>query len=118
MPPGTYVIGILWGSTSSASTSFTISAPANALGAPTLRPATVVGNTVTLTWQPGSGSATGYDLEATVQQTGQVVNLQVGNQAALTVNSVQPGTFVVRVRARNALGVSAYSNAVTLDVGR
>jgi hypothetical protein len=113
--PGTYTIQILWGSLVSPVTTFTVSG-APGLGAPSMQPANVVGRTVTLSWTPGTGPVTGYDLEATLVLTGQVFNLPLGNQLSVTVNNVPAGTFIVRVRSRNAVTVSAFSNSTTVVV--
>jgi subtilisin len=39
------------------------------------------------------------------------------NQFAVTVNDVQPGTYWVRLRARNTFGLSEVSNEVRVDIG-
>jgi Matrixin/Fibronectin type III domain len=116
--PGTYSIQVLWGALASEATIFTVGGgPGGPPGAPTMQPATIVGTSVTLAWLPGAGTATGYDLEATHQATGQVFNMQLGSQTTVTVTSVPTGSYSVRVRSRNTAGVSPFSSAVSVVVG-
>jgi titin len=79
----------------------------------------VAGRVVTLTWtQPISGGdGTRYVIEATTTEGNPIVTLDTGNLATAFVHGdVPPGTYVVRVRAANAAGAGAASNAVTIVV--
>jgi hypothetical protein len=118
---GSYTIQIIAanaaGQTASVPTTFVVgSGGAGPVGTPAMNPPTVAGSAVTLTWTPAANAA-GYEVEATVQATGQVFALPVGNQTSLTVPGVPGGNFIVRVRARNAFGVGTFSNAVVVVVG-
>lgn len=115
--PGSYTIQIFWDAVASPPQTFIVGGGAGPLTAPILHTPSVAGNTVTLAWTPGSGNASGYDIEATVQATGQVLNLPVGNQTSLSVPNVPAGNFIVRIRARNAFGVSDFSTSVIVVVG-
>lgn len=113
--PGTYTVQVLWGAQVSPITTFTVS---STLGTPNMWPAAVDLDTVLLSWDPAPGPVASYELEATGAETGQIYYAQVGLQTSLTARGVFPGTYSVRVRARNALGVGPWSNVVTLVVGR
>lgn len=116
---GNYSIQIVWGSgVASPFTNFVVGPPAGG-GLPfttTMRPAIITGTSVTLGWET-IANATSYDIEATVINTGQVINFQVGNQTAVNVPNVPFGNYRARVRGRNALGVGAYSNEILVIVG-
>lgn len=114
LPPGTYTVQILFGAVASPTTTFVVT---TALGAPTLRAAGVDLATVQLAWDPAPGVVAGYDVEATVLDTGLVAGFPVGNQPGVIVNGVAPGRYSVRVRARNTFGVGPFSNAITVEVG-
>jgi hypothetical protein len=75
-------------------------------------------NTVTLAWSAGSGNATSYVVEAgSSPGLTNLANSDLGSAApALTATNVAAGTYYVRVRAKNACGVSAPSNEVVLTV--
>jgi len=81
---------------------------------------TVSGTTVIFTWSPpGSGGATSsYIIEAgSASGLSDIVSFNTGSTATtLTVTSVPAGTYLVRVRARNADGTSGPSNEVTIVV--
>jgi hypothetical protein len=111
---GVYTVQVLWGPVSSPVTTFTVTP---VLGAPNLRAAGVDLNTVSLTWDAASGPVEGYDLEATAS-TGQVYFSQLGPATSIVVHGVYPGSYSVRVRARNASGVGPYSNSIQVTVGR
>jgi titin len=80
----------------------------------------VSGSTITLTWvAPTSGDpATSYLVEAgSSPGAANLASFDTGNAAtALTATDVPPGTYYVRVRARNSSGTSAPSNEVVLTV--
>jgi predicted phage tail protein len=79
----------------------------------------VDGRVVTLTWSEptAGGEGTRYVIEATTTEGAPIVTLDTGNLATSFVHGdVPPGTYVVRVRAANAAGAGATSNAVTVIV--
>ncbi|MGE3274850.1 MAG: hypothetical protein AB7O67_07045 [Vicinamibacterales bacterium] len=88
-------------------------------GVPTILAPVVNGSTVTINWAaPTAGGAPeGYDLQALVQATGEVLNVSLGNQTAATFNGVGNGNFIVKIRARNAAGVSDWSAERVVVVG-
>jgi hypothetical protein len=114
MPLGDYTAQILWGVEASPVTAFTITA---ALGAPFLRAAAVDKTTVLVSWDPGTGVVSAYDIEAVFVGSGQIYSATLGLQTSLTVHNVFPGTYTVRIRARNAYGVGPWSNTITVTVG-
>jgi hypothetical protein len=76
-------------------------------------------NTVTLGWRaPISGrSPTGYVVEAGLASGQTAFTVPVGLDTLVQVPNVGPGRYYVRVRARNAHGVSNASNEVVVSVG-
>jgi subtilisin len=82
--------------------------------------ADVNGQSVTLTWNVATDSAppTSFIVEAgSLPGLTNFGTFETGTfTLATTVNDVQPGTYWVRVRARNAHGVSEPSNEVRIDV--
>lgn len=98
--------------------SMLISAQSGVPAAPTDLTATVSGTTVIITWLPGGGPpATGYQVEAALTSFGAAVATLPVTSPTLTVTSVPNGTYFVRVRATNELGVSAASGEVVVTVG-
>ncbi|MCX6553136.1 MAG: M12 family metallo-peptidase [Acidobacteria bacterium] len=94
-------------------------APAAVPGAPVTLVASVAGRTVTLTWGPPAGaSPTSYVLEAgSAPGLSDLVNTDTGSATpALVATDVAPGTYYVRVRARNAGGIGPVSNEVVVAV--
>jgi hypothetical protein len=80
---------------------------------PTNVAATVSGNTVTLTWQPGVGiSPLAYLVEAALSPGGQSVAAFLVVQPSIVLNAVPNGVYYVRVRAGNAEGISAPAEAI------
>jgi hypothetical protein len=86
--------------------------------------ATVTGSTVVLVWTAPTiqdAPVLGYVIEVGSRAnfvTPDLANLDTGNAAtSLTAPLVPPGTYFVRVRARNALGLSAPSNEIQVVVG-
>ncbi len=92
----------------------TVEAP----GPPTTVMSAVAGSAVTITWgAPTSGGApTSYVLEAG-SATG-LANLAIVNTPLRSLSAVAPpGTYYVRVRARNAAGTGPASNEIVVVVG-
>jgi hypothetical protein len=109
---GDYTVQVFWQTgVVSPVTAFTVPAVKT-----TLHPAIVTGNTVMLTWDP-LPTATGYELEVFIVNTGQTFNLPVGNQTSLVVPDVAAGSYVARVRGRNAFGVGPYSDKILVNIG-
>ena len=77
----------------------------------------VAGQTVTLTWNASAG-ATSYVLEGgSTPGSSNLAVLDTGNvNTGLVVPGVGPGTYFVRVRARNVCGLSGPSNETTVLV--
>lgn len=76
---------------------------------------TLNGRTVSLAWQVSPG-ALDYIIEAGTQQgTSDLFNGSIGDTSTLTV-TVPPGRYFVRLRARNAVGVSEPTSELTIDV--
>jgi hypothetical protein len=114
LAPGDYTVQILWDTVASPVTAFTVS---TALGAPFLRAAGVDLNKVLLSWDPAPGVVSGYDIEGTLLSLGVTYTATIGNQTSVTVGTVPPGTYLVRIRARNSAGPGPYSNTITVVVG-
>lgn len=81
--------------------------------------ASVRGNTVTLTWAGAGGNPTDYIIEAgSLPGAANLAQFGTGNPATtFMAGNVPPGTYFVRVRARNTDGISGASNEVSLSVG-
>jgi predicted phage tail protein len=76
------------------------------------------GSIVTLRWTAASGQPTTYIIEAgSSPQTSNLANLSTGNAGTGLSAAAPPGTFYVRVRARNACGTSGSSNEIIVIVG-
>ena len=78
----------------------------------------VSGSTVTLAWDGSTLGSTSYVIEPWWGADGKTrASRDTGGIATtLTADGVTPGTYVVRVRARNACGSSAPSRKVTITV--
>ena len=89
-------------------------------GPPTDAPAwttlNVGGSTVTGSFTPVAG-ATHYELEGTIQATGQVIIVPLGPNVAFSVPGVPAGNFLARVRGRNAFGAGPWSASRLIVVG-
>jgi FG-GAP repeat protein/BACON domain-containing protein len=76
----------------------------------------VSGSTVTLTWG-AAGGVSSYILEAGSRSgTSNLVVSDVGGSTTLTAANVGAGTYYVRVRAKNACGMSGASNEIVVTV--
>ena len=75
---------------------------------------TVAGQAVTGSWNAVAG-ATGYRVEVGASPVVMAYGLDVGGQTAFTIAAPQ-GVFYLRVLARNASGLGAPSNVVTVSV--
>ena len=87
---------------------------------PTGLSATVAGTSVTLSWNaPTTGApATSYVLEVGLSAGQVAITADTGSTAtSVAFHHVAPGTYYVRLRARNAAGVSAASNEIVVVVG-
>jgi uncharacterized protein YkwD len=84
---------------------------------PTNLVAQVTGSTVTITWSAPPGTVTGYRLEAgSASGLSNIADMPLGPVPLLSVSSVPPGTYHVRVRAFNAAGLGAPSQEIVLVV--
>ena len=85
-------------------------------GAPTLNPPQVTGNTVTLSWAAGSGTApTSYGLLVRAADGTPIGALPLTG-TTITVPGAPSGTYLLTLVAMNAGGTSAPSNQITLVV--
>lgn len=92
---------------------------ASAPGAPTGVSAVVAAGQVTISWGPPAtgGTVSDYVLEAgTATALSNLYNASVG-LATRVSSPVSAGVYFVRVRARNAAGISAPSNEAAFSVG-
>ena len=94
-------------------------AGALAPGAPTGLAASVQGNAVTLSWNAPSsgGSAASYLVEAGNSQGSANLGSAPTTSTSLAVGGVPTGQYFVRVRARNAVGTSAPTTDLIVNVG-
>jgi hypothetical protein len=74
---------------------------------------------VTLNWVGGSGAASSYVIEAgSFQGASNLANFDtLSAGSSFFAPGVGSGTYFVRVRAKNACGVSGASNEVVVRVG-
>jgi hypothetical protein len=77
-----------------------------------------VGGVVSLTWNGPTVSPTTYVIEAgSLPGITNLANSDLGGPGtSMTTTGVAPGTYYVRVRARNACGISAPSNEIVVVV--
>lgn len=90
---------------------------ANPPAAPTSLTGQIGGSSVLLSWTAASGSPSSYVLEAGSSSGSS--NIAVSDTGSLSTSltaSAAPGTYYVRVRAKNACGTSAASNEVIVVV--
>jgi len=86
---------------------------------PTSLVAFMAGGLLTMTWSPGAGGgpASGYVVEAgSSSGASDIASLNVTNES-FTFSPVPPGFYFLRVRARNAAGVSTPTAEVMIVVG-
>lgn len=120
VPPGTFYVRLLsqnGGGTSAASNeaSLTVAGP-SAPGAPTLNQPTAAGNTLGLSWTPGSGGApTSYVLTALTTGGAVIANVPLSG-TSVSFAGVPNGTYVLQLVAVNSLGSSPASNQVTVTL--
>ena len=124
VPAGTYYVRVrARGVTgqSAASNDVVVVLPPSPLvpGSPGNLAVNVAGNFVSLSWQAPSGALVDtYVLEAgTSPGSADVLSAPIGVATTLVQNGVPSGTYYVRVRARNAYGMSGPSNEVAAVVG-
>jgi hypothetical protein len=84
--------------------------------APTWTSLNVAGSTVNGTFTPVP-DATHYELEGTIQATGQVIIVQLGPNVSFNVPGVPAGNFLARVRGVNGQGPGPWSAARLIVVG-
>ena len=85
-------------------------------GAPTLNAPQVTGNTVTLSWTPGSGPApTSYGMIVRAGD-GTLIGALTFTDTSVTIPGAPSGTYLLTLVALNSGGPSAPSNQVTLVV--
>ena len=121
VPPGTYYVRVVAQNTGGVSApsnevAVTVAGPA-VPAAPTLNAPTVNGNTVSLSWSPGSGGGapTSYLLTALTPGGAVIVTVPLsGSSVSFTV--VPSGSYRLRLVAVNSVGASAASSEVTLVV--
>ncbi len=86
--------------------------------APSGLASSVTGSTVNFTWTAGAGLVTSYVIEAgSLNGLTDLASFDTGGIGTmLTASSVASGTYFVRVRGKNACGVSAPSNEVLATI--
>lgn len=86
-------------------------------GAPGSLTMTINGPIVTLTWTAAAGQPTTYVIEAgTAPQLTDIANVATGSVGTSLSVAAPPGTYFVRVRARNACGTGGPSNEIVVLV--
>ena len=121
IPPGTYFVRVLAmnaGGTSGASNEVSVIVSSPGLpGAPTLNPAVVSGNSVSLSWVAGSGGTpTSYLLTVAAAPGGTAILTMPLSGTSVTFSGVPSGTYYLRLAAVNAAGTGPASNQITLVV--
>lgn len=125
VPPGTYYVrvkGVNASGAGAASNEVVLVVGASGDGrpaTPTGLTAFMAGDRITITWSPGLGfgPVSGYVLEAgSASGASNIATLDVPT-ATFSLSGVPPGFYFLRVRARNAGGVSAPSTEVMVVVG-
>jgi hypothetical protein len=90
-------------------------AAAQAPAAPALNPAVVTGTSVAVSWS-AVASAISYRVEASSVPGVPQAAYEVGPITSFSIN-VPPGTYYLRVQARNLAGLGAWSNVITIVAG-
>jgi hypothetical protein len=87
-------------------------------GPPTNLAYAVSGGTVTVTWEPptSGGGVEGYVLEAGSAPGAANLAVLAAAGSPLVASNVPPGTYFVRVRARNGTGVGPPTADVSIPV--
>jgi hypothetical protein len=123
VPPGTYFIRVKARNSlgeGPASNEVVIQVGAScgvAPQAPRNTVATVVGRTVTLTWAAPPGPLVEYVVQAgAAPGASNLANFSTGTSATSLIASAPPGTYFVRIRARNACGTSEASNEIVITI--
>jgi len=122
LPPGTYfarVRGVGASGPGAASSEVIVTIPATSTPpeVPGTLAATVAAGVVTLRWGAAAGNATTYVIEAgTATGLTDIGALPTGHLDTSWSVPAPPGTYVVRVRAANAFGLSTATNEVTVVV--
>jgi hypothetical protein len=122
VPSGTYFVRVRSANAAGASppsnevTVVVAAGPCPVLPAPALT-ATVRGTTITLNWTADARS-TSFHLEAgSAPGLADLFNADIGRPAGNTLTvTAAPGVYYVRIRARNACGLSAASAEITITV--
>jgi predicted phage tail protein len=79
--------------------------------------AIVSGNNVTLMWSAPGGAVTTYVVEAgSVPGASNIANIVTGSASTSLTGTAPPGTYFIRIRARNACGTSGASNEASVTV--
>lgn len=122
LAPGTYFIrvrGVGDTGPGPAGSEVIVSVPSTSTppSAPGPLSASVSGRVVTLSWGAAAGNATSYVIEAgTAAGLTNIGVLPTGHLDTTWSAAAPPGTYVVRVRAANAFGLSAPTSDVTVVV--
>jgi hypothetical protein len=122
VPPGRFEVRVRatrGGGTGSTSSRVAVVAPAPSTppAAPEELAATVVGRVLRLSWALGGGNAESYVLEAgTSSGAANIATFDTGTLDTDFTAAIPPGTYYLRVKARNSFGASGPSNEVTFVV--
>lgn len=106
------------GATGTATVGVTVSPAPAPPAAPTNASASASGRTVTVRWTDRSSNETGFYVERAVKGKNSVFTRvgELGADVTVWVETVTANTWIYRVQAFNANGVSAYSNQTTIRV--
>ena len=122
LPPGTFYVrvrAVVNGVEGQASSEVVLTIPAAPVppSAPAGLAASVGGGTVSLSWTAAAGNAESYVIEAgTLPGQANLASFDTGVLDTGFSARVAPGTYYVRIRARNAFGLSAPSGEATFVV--
>jgi PKD repeat protein len=106
------------GARASASVTIAVGAPPAAPAAPTSASASVSGRTVTVRWVDSASNEAGFYIEQALKAKKPTFTRvgQVSANVTSFAHTTTAGQWIYRVQAFNALGVSGYSNQVTVRV--